>query len=185
MKVIYPSEKVQKEDIIIFLAGPIQGARNWQKEASEIIEKLAKENNILDKITIASPRWEHLSNKVDYETQVDWETEYLNKASKTGVILFWLEKEQEHYCDRAYAQTTRFELAEWKAYAQTTRFELAEWKVKHQLLEAKIVLGIDEKFTNRRYITRRFSQDCPDVNICMSLEDTCKEAIDVVVKNLK
>ena len=171
MKVIYPSEKAQKEDIIIFLAGPIQGARNWQKEASEFIEKLAKENNILDKITIASPRWEHLSNKVDYETQVDWETEYLNKASKTGVILFWLEKEQEHYCDRAYAQTTRF--------------ELAEWKVKYQLLEAKIVLGIDEKFTNRRYITRRFSQDCPDVNICMSLEDTCKEAIDIVVKNLK
>ena len=171
MKVIYPSEKVQKEDIIIFLAGPIQGARNWQKEAIKIIEKIAKEKNILDRITIASPRWEHLSNKVDYETQVDWETEYLNKSSKTGVILFWLEKEQEHYCDRAYAQTTRF--------------ELAEWKVKHQLLEAKIVLGIDEKFTNRRYITRRFSQDCPDVNICMSLEDTCKEAIDVVVKILK
>ena len=171
MKVIYPSEKAQKEDIIIFLAGPIQGARNWQKEAIKIIEKLAKGNNILDKITIASPRWEHLSNKVDYETQVDWETEYLNKASKTGVIMFWLEKEQEHYCDRAYAQTTRF--------------ELAEWKVKHQLLGANIVLGIDEKFTNRRYITRRFSQDCPNVNICISLEDTCKEAIDIVVKNLK
>ncbi len=171
MKVIYPSEKAQKEDIIIFLAGPIQGARNWQKEAIKIIEKIAKEKNILDRITIANPRWEYLSNKVDYETQVDWETEYLNKSSKTGIILFWLEKEQDHYCDRAYAQTTRF--------------ELAEWKVKHQLIESKVVLGINEKFTNRRYITRRFNQDCPDVNICMSLEDTCKEAIDVVVKNLK
>ena len=171
MKVIYPSENGENEDILIFLAGPIQGARNWQKEASEIIEKFAMENNIVERLTIASPRWEHLANKVDYETQVAWETEYLNKASKKGVILFWLEKEQEHYCDRAYAQTTRF--------------ELAEWKVKHEFAGANIVLGIDEKFTNRRYITIRFNQDCPDVKICKSLIDTCKEAVNFIVQKLK
>lgn len=163
MNLLYPPYKIEKEDIIVFLAGPIQGARDWQSDAYQYIKELAKEKNIENRITVANPRRIYLDKEFIYEKQVDWETEYLNKASKNGVILFWLEKEKIHYCERPFAQTTRF--------------ELAEWKVKHQIMKANIVLGIDNEFTNKRYITRRFNQDCPDIRICDSLYDTCKEAI--------
>lgn len=169
MKILYPPYQAEKEDIIIFLAGPIQGARDWQSDAYEKILELAIENNLEDRIIVANPRRIYMDDEFVYEKQVDWETEYLNKASKKGVILFWLEKEQIHYCNRPFAQTTRF--------------ELAEWKVKHQLASAKIVVGIDEEFTNKRYISRRFKQDCSDIKINNSLANTCKDAIRVIIEN--
>ncbi|MBI4854122.1 MAG: hypothetical protein HY819_20185 [Acidobacteria bacterium] len=77
--------------------------------------------------------------------------------------MFWLAKEITHTCDRAYAQTTRFELGEWKA--------------RYDQGKIKLVLGIEEGFSNSRYIRRRFSQDCPSVKICSSLEETCQEIV--------
>ena len=163
MKVIYPPENYDSGKKIIFLAGPIQGSRNWQKDAIDIILKSKVD------VDIANPRREYLNNEFVYEAQVDWETKFLNKAGENGVILFWLAKEEKHYCERPHAQTTRF--------------ELAEWKVKHQLLGRNIVLGIEEGFTNKRYITRRFTQDCPSVKICSTLEETCKEALSLIKKS--
>lgn len=141
----------------IFLAGPIQGTWNWQKEAIKILQssKLV--------FAIASPRKEYLNNTFDYNAQVDWESHYLKKAEKSGVILFWLAKEQEHFPERAYAQTSRF--------------ELAEWKVNYQQGNIKLVLGIEEGFSGARYIRRRFEQDCPKIQIQSTLEDTCQEAL--------
>jgi hypothetical protein len=102
-------------------------------------------------------------NKYVYEKQVDWETHYLNKAASIGAIMFWLAKEVNHSCDRAYAQTTRF--------------ELAEWKVRYQRDNIKLIVGIEEGFTGARYIRHRFSQDCPNIPICKNLEETCQQAI--------
>lgn len=115
--VIYMPPKYDRTDKpLIFLAGPILGAERWQNKAAELLEKLA-----LD-INIASPRY--IGNDQDIigdffpeekpHSQIDWETYHLNKAGKNGVILFWLAKESEHFCDRAFAQTSRFELSEWK-----------------------------------------------------------------------
>ena len=160
MKVIYPPENYDSGKKIIFLAGPIQGSRDWQKDAIDIISKSKVD------VDIANPRREYLNDEFVYEAQVDWETKFLNKAGENGVILFWLAKEEKHYCERPHAQTTRF--------------ELAEWKVKHQLLGRNIVLGIEEGFTNKRYITRRFTQDCPSIKICNTLEETCEEAISLI-----
>ncbi len=98
-----------------------------------------------------------------YNEQVDWETYYLRRAAKQGVVLFWLAKEFRHTCDRAYAQTTRF--------------ELGEWKVRHERDGTKLVVGIEQGFTNAKYIKRRLSQDCKDVPLCSTLEETCKSAI--------
>jgi len=97
-----------------------------------------------------------------YAEQVDWETHYLRRAGKDGVVFFWLAKEFKHQCDRAYAQTSRF--------------ELGEWKVRHERDGAKLVVGIEEGFTNARYIRRRLMQDCPDVGVCGTLETTCLQA---------
>jgi hypothetical protein len=101
-----------------------------------------------------------------YNEQVDWETYHLRKAGDNGVVLFWLAKEAEHRCDRAYAQTTRGELFEWKAL--------------HEIMGARIALGIEEGFTGERYIRRRFAQDCPDVKITNNLKETCENAIILV-----
>ena len=142
---------------LIFLAGPIQGAVPWQEEAIIHINSLA------NSIHIASPRSLHTDSKSwSYETQVDWETHYLNQAAQRGVVLFWLAKEHRHICTRAYAQTSRF--------------ELAEWKEKHRRGEAKLVVGIEPGFSGERYIKRRLSQDCPGITIHDTLKDTCSQA---------
>lgn len=134
---------------VIFLAGPIQGAPNWQEETMEIISSQNPD------IIIATPRREYLPGTFNYDEQVDWETYHLKRAGRNGAIMFWLPKEKEHFPDREYAQTSRFELAEWKGR------------------KAKMVIGIEKGFPGEKYIRRRFSQDRPDVPILDNLEEAC------------
>ena len=150
---------------IIFLAGPIKGAEQWQEKAITLIRGLDKS------VIIASPRKKGETYSDDYSEekylhQVEWETHHLRRAGKEGVILFWLAKEKDHFCTRAYAQTTRF--------------ELGEWTTKHKLNGVKLVLGIEEGFSGDAYIKRRLNQDSPDTIIKNSLEDTCYELIRVL-----
>lgn len=152
-----PPEIIELQGPTIFLAGPIQGALDWQTSATKIIQELSPKANI------ANPRREYLDGEFVYEKQVDWETHFLNIAAKTGVILFWLAKEHSHNPERAYAQTTRF--------------ELAEWKVKHERDGVKLAIGIEPGFSNERYIRRRFGQDCPGVTVSSTLETTCENAV--------
>ncbi|MGV8087399.1 MAG: nucleoside 2-deoxyribosyltransferase domain-containing protein [Candidatus Woesearchaeota archaeon] len=146
---------------LIFLAGPIQGTTDWQSIAvNYLIEKAPT-------VYVASPRrtikFEGEFSAQMYAEQVDWETHHLRHAGKFGVILFWLAKESEHNPNRAYAQTTRF--------------ELAEWKMKHEYENVKIVIGIEEGFSGAKYIRRRLSQDCPNIKIFSTLKETCDYAI--------
>lgn len=162
-QIILPPERIDVQNTpVVFLAGPIQGAPEWQTQAIEILQRLAPE------LYIASPRKHYLDGEFVYADQVDWETYYLNQAAKNGVVLFWLAKEETHFPERAYAQTSRF--------------ELGEWKVKHEKDGINLVVGIEEGFTNARYIRRRLEQDCPKVNICDSLEATCREVMKLLRK---
>jgi len=158
-KVFVPPEHVSSEQRVVFLAGPIQGAPDWQSDAINIL------NTLKPDICIASPRRESFE-EVSYDEQVNWETENLRKAGENGVIMFWLAKENEQISGRSYAQTSRA--------------ELFEWKVRHERDGAKIVIGIEEGFTGYRYIKKRFGQDCPDVPILESLEETCKRALKMI-----
>lgn len=146
---------------VIFLAGPIKGACQWQKRAISTIQGMSGE------IFVANPRREYGAGEFNFDAQVDWETHFLRRAATKGVILFWLANEQEHDCSRPYAQTSRF--------------ELAEWKMKHEYENIQLVVGIEEGFTGAGYITRRLSQDCPNVPICSSLEETCRKAVELAV----
>lgn len=145
---------------VVFLAGPIQGAPLWQPDAAKLLHELMPE------LHVASPRRERTLDPVGYDEQVDWETHHLRRAATDGVVLFWLAREATHTCDRAYAQTTRF--------------ELAEWKVRHERDGAKLVVGIDDGFTGAKYIRRRFAQDCPAVPVCASLPETCAAAVQLL-----
>ena len=166
VEVIRPPEIVETENPILFLAGPIQGAENWQDEAVEIIERTASG------ITIASPRKEYPKGTFVYEKQVDWETEYLKRAAKLGVTMFWLARQVElgDPDERGF----------YRAFGQTSRFELAEAKSRHERDGIKLVVGIEEGFGNEKYIRRRFSQDCPDVPILDSLDETCRTTVSLV-----
>jgi len=143
---------------LVFLAGPIQGAEDWQNKAIDILRENAPDLNI------ASPRREYLTGEFVYEKQVDWETHYLQRASENGCIMFWLAKEKEHFCHRAYAQTTRFELAEW-----TTK------KLSRDYIN--IVIGIEEGFTGAKYIKHRLGHRFIPIPFCDFLEETCLRAI--------
>lgn len=154
---LFPPQIQLVEGPLLFLAGPIQGTWNWQERAIALLQSAAPD------LHLACPRWDYSPGTFVYEKQVDWETHHLRRAAQDGAILFWLARETNHTCDRAYAQTTRF--------------ELAEWKVRHEREGVKLIIGIEEGFTGARYIRRRLQQDCPEIPLVTSLEAACQAAI--------
>lgn len=83
----------------VFLAGPIQGAPDWQSKLPEI-----------ENVVYLSPRRESYPvPNFDYNEQVEWETQALRSAN---IVLIWIPKEDEIIAGRSYAQTTRFEVGE-------------------------------------------------------------------------
>lgn len=161
-KILVPPKYAKVKGPLVFLAGPIQGALDWQLRAIDFLRTAGPG------LHVASPRRNYNGKftKAMYNAQVDWETFYLNRAAEDGVILFWCAKEAEHRCDRAYAQTTRF--------------EFGEWKTKHEYGGCKLVVGIEQGYTGEKYIRRRLLQDCKDVRIRSSLEQTCLDAIRLI-----
>lgn len=157
--VLQPPEIVEIDGRTIFLAGPIQGTSDWQTVATKKI------HDIDPGIVVASPRKDYPKGDFVYEKQVDWETHYLRVAANIGVIAFWLARQTVDTPGRAYAQTSRF--------------ELGEWKMKHKTEGARLIIGIEEGFGNARYIRRRFGQDCPDVEIVDDLDSMCRSAVNL------
>lgn len=154
--VLLPTTITSIDGPLVFLAGPIQGAPHWQADAIRWFTEHAPT------LSVASPRRQDRSREFDFAGQVDWETHHLRWAAESGVILFWLAREVESVPGRAYAQTTRF--------------ELAEWKVRHERDGVRLVVGIEDGFSGARYIRHRFGQDCPRVPLLSSLADACAAA---------
>lgn len=90
----------KKNKWYVFLAGPIQGAPDWQHNMPEI-----------DGVTWLSPRRTSYNN-FNYDEQVKWETECLRIAD---VVMFWVPEPAEVVEGRDYAQTTRTEYGEMLA----------------------------------------------------------------------
>lgn len=160
MIVYAPSMTPVGDKPVVFLAGPIQGATTWQFDAAKILCKNSE-------IVVASPRRDYpITNGLDdkeYAAQVDWETWFLRRAGENGCVLFWIPNADHEIPGRSYAQTTRFELGEWKERAMRK--------------ECNLVLGIEDGFPNKRYIARRFSQDCPHVPVVSTLEAVCEQVL--------
>jgi hypothetical protein len=148
--VLTPPGIVTVSGDVIFLNGPIQGAPDWQSYAIPMLQDAVKKP-----VTIASPRKDYAPGEFVYEAQVDWETHYRWLAKQNGVNLFWLAREETHDCERAYGQTSRFEVG-----------ECLEW-VKDG---ANVAIGIEPGFSNERYIRRRYSI-YPRVPIVSRLDD--------------
>jgi hypothetical protein len=157
--ILLPPEIVSIDGPLVFLAGPIQGAPDWQAVAIDWMQAHAAE------LAVASPRREYPPGDFDYPAQVDWETHYLRRAAECGAILFWLAREKVNIPGRCYAQTSRF--------------ELAEWKLRHERDGVRVVVGIEPGFSGERYIRHRFGQDCPAVPLVTSLEEACRAAVEL------
>jgi hypothetical protein len=158
--VLLPPSIAPIEGPLVFLAGPIQGAADWHAQALTWFTEHAPE------ITVASPRRAYLPGEFDYAGQVDWETHHLRRAAERGVILFWLAREASSIPGRSYAQTSRF--------------ELAEWKIRHERDGIRLVVGLEEGFSGARYIRHRFGQDCPRVPLVSTLPQACAAAVELI-----
>lgn len=156
--VLYPPNLIEiKTTPIVFLAGPIVGAPDWQSHAIEYLQSACKD------ILIACPKVERIDDpSFSFAKQVEWETYYLHQAACHGVILFWLAKENEHFCHRSYAQTSRFELGEWFARASFDNTE--------------IIIGIEPGFSGADYIRHRLT--ARHHHISESLEEVCQRTIE-------
>lgn len=97
---------------LVFLAGPIQGAPDWQTAAINIIAKEKCTSQPGTNLHIANPRREYFDDTFNYDKQVGWERAGIKRAAKNGAVIFWFaaqDKSLPYEAGREYAKTTRKE----------------------------------------------------------------------------
>lgn len=131
------------DDLVVFLAGPIQGAPDWHDSLITKLEKFYAENDFKKSLAIASPKRSFIEDikEIDYIEQVNWEGFHLNKANEQGILVFWMPVVATPSNNRSYAQTTRFELGEW--YGKNMQ---------------NFVIGAEEGFHGAKYLKLKFFQ---------------------------
>lgn len=157
MPVAHSPDYPSIEGPLVFLAGPIFGAPDWQPEAERLFEAARPD------LWLANPRPTFLEED---DRQIDWESHHLARAAENGVVFFWCPNEETHNCARPYGQTTRFELGEWLA------------RSKHS--GSKIVLGVEPGFSNEHYFRRRFARDLPEAPVRDTLEATVRATLELL-----
>jgi hypothetical protein len=152
----------------IFLAGPIQGAPDWQQVAMDKIA-VASDRRRVD-LAVFDPRVEKFfpENKTK---QIQWEKTYLERARNHGAILFWF----------AAQDLTIDDYPEGRAYAQTSRIEFGRvmgWMDYNS--RVRTVIGIDPEYEGGNY---EYIKNCADeysIPIHQDLGQLCMHAVDVV-----
>ena len=169
-KLIIPKSYVLVETPLIFLAGPIRSAPNWQDVAIKLLFSQKPD------LTIVSPRRGIREDITKYLVKGDgnffprqraWERHYLDIASKTGAILFWLPGEEEHKCEKVYGAMTRVEIGQWMT------------NYRHDN-SVKFCVGSDGNFPELNTIEYDLSIDAPNKKVHDSLESTCNEALQLI-----
>lgn len=164
--IVRPPTVVPIDRPVIFIAGPILGADDWQRKAIKHLQNSDKQ------FVIASPRrliaYEDQTQfgeftEADFNAQITWEHKHLEYAAKDGVTLFWLAKERY--------------VIKGRTYARTSHFELGEAMVRHQLQGIKLVVGIEQGFSGEHYIRETLAGKTPKVQLCDSLDETCDAAL--------
>lgn len=156
-QVITPPNYGPVEGPLVYLAGPVEGAVNWQSEA------LGRLGELDPGLAVANPRRDFAPGEELASEQIDWETGYLRRAGEQGAILFWMAAETER--------------VPWRAYAQIARAQLFEAKARHELAGARVVLGIEENFAGGSYIRRRFETESVGIPSFRTLEECCVAAV--------
>ncbi|MGZ5530000.1 MAG: hypothetical protein ACXWJB_15090 [Limisphaerales bacterium] len=130
--------KIKDWTPLIFLAGPVQGAPDYQTRFAEfLLEKR-------DDVAVASPRrTPEDQEQFDADEQVEWELRHRFRARGLGVTAIWFA-----------AQDISIPYPGGRAYGQTTRIELGEtlgwWDIKRpreKVPYAKLVVGFDPQYS--------------------------------------
>lgn len=148
--IIPPNQITESENPVVFLAGPVQGARNWQARVGADLLSQS-----LTDITVVSPRgnpplYAPTSYWMSEGLQTPWEKHHLKLARDQGVLAVWMAEQIYETPGRVYAQTSRIEfgrIAGWLDYNPAISF----------------VFGVDPKYKggNQTYM----EEVCGDLNI--------------------
>ena len=164
---ILPNTYIENIDTpLIYLAGPIRSAPNWQEDAIELLFSMERD------LTIASPRMARMAidqyivcgDENRFKSQREWEWHYMDLASKNGAILFWMPYEYKHHCDKPYGAVTRIELGQWMT---RNLFDKS----------LRVCYGSDGQFPEIYLIKYDLKLHDPDKIIYNTLKDTCDEAL--------
>lgn len=157
---------------LFFLAGPIQGAGDWQHRMTNMLV------NTIGECVIVNPSrydnthptyWRRLQGPVIDERQTDWERYYLRQAASgahRGCLIFWLPKQ---VCARE----------DGKDYATDSLGEIGEWR-GHMMHEPnlRVVIGAEKGFPPLDVMARNFEQALgPDFPIYDSMGATVVAAV--------
>lgn len=141
----------------IFLAGPSPRSDtdlNWRPEAIRILERLGYDGVVYAPIWREGTTRPEGVHQSDYDTQVEWETKYLNQAD---VILFWVPRDMK------------------TAPALTTNVEFGMWS-----RSGKAVLGYPPEAVKMTYLDWWAKKE--GVPVHHSLRDTLAEAVGRLIK---
>ena len=176
MKVILPNQLVEIDlsyGPLFFLAGPIAGGGDWQKNCYEEIRRH------IEKFFVAIPcrykenhplrKFEEKGRGETFERQLVWERHYLNVAARVGCIIFWLPVESKTTPRKdglPYAMDTRGEIGEWRGRMMHNR-------------EIRLVMGAEAGFPGLSQIKRNFNGAlCSEFPIYQTLRETVKRAVE-------
>lgn len=159
---------IEENEIVVFLAGPIQGSSNWHDEALDMFMKKYKGN-----ITICSPKRKiGMEKTIDgYKEQVLWETKHLHRAAEKGAIIFWFANEKEQIYDSG---------GKIRSYGKTSRTEYGVWKTMHDIYKCNVILGLDTDWQKEKYFRTCIEQDNSNIPICNSLDKTINKTIKII-----
>ena len=152
------------DEVKVFLAGPIQGAPEWQEEVP-----------VIPGVVWLNPR----KNQENFSlpTQVSWETTALRIAD---IVVFWIPAPEVDIPGRSYAQTTRTEIGETLGRSEKTiilgvypdfpgreylRLKAAEYDLamydSWEKVEEELRKKVDEKLIPKTFFTSdtHFSED--------------------------
>jgi len=145
----------RKEQQAIFLAGGIDRAPDWQKDAIAYIDE--KYGNM--DLAVLNPRRSTPFSREDYEArseQVEWEFQHLRFAN---VILFWFPED---------------------APCTTSLFELGYW-----LNSSKLSIGINPGHYKERSIKTQINLlNKSRIGITVKVESTLEDTVDTAIKYL-
>lgn len=163
-RVLLPPDYQQVTGPLLFLAGPIKGAADWQSQAIAYLHEREPT------LTIASPRtvratdaYSATFSEDQYIAQAEWEHRHLEQAMWHGLVLFWFAPESQHFCDRAYAQTTRVEFGDALCRASQG--------------QARLVVGGTPEYPGYKYARWRLQRLLPQAPFFPTLEETCLAAL--------
>jgi hypothetical protein len=181
VRILLPRTSLIAAENLFYLAGPILGGDDWQRDAC------AELNRRISDATIAVPcRWSkdhplfewcaQIPNP-SYPRRLNWEHVYMRKAASShelpGCLIFWLPSESTDNPRR-----------DGNPYARDTLGELGLWR-GHLIYQPnlRIVIGAEEGFPGIDVIRRNFALDVPGrIEFQTTLSETITAAIEEMMK---